>query len=158
MVFCDVTFAGKWGGYFLPPPPPPRHISGSRAHNNKILMAIQYFRGQAFQWCHFRYRVSSTSARNPRWRSPKGNVQILRLFGLRKIISNTQWAILSVRVLNEKQTTTYGTCRRQVTKMVTRSRPKPEVVLTSAGNINRMFPWSMTSRNPEKSISWPQYA
>jgi len=25
-----------------------------------------YFRSQAFQWCHFRYRVTPTSARNPR--------------------------------------------------------------------------------------------
>jgi len=34
----------------------------------------------------------------------------------------------------KKQTTTYGTCRRQIPKMVSRSRPKPEVVLTSTMN------------------------
>jgi len=37
--------------------------------------------------------MTSTSARNQRWRSPKWNVHILRLYGWWKTISNTHWAI-----------------------------------------------------------------
>jgi len=58
------TFAGKWKVIW-----PPSHISSSRAHSNKIPMAIPIFSGQTFLWCHFHYRATSTSARNSRWRS-----------------------------------------------------------------------------------------
>jgi len=63
---CIDKFADKLVEVFCP-----KHISSSRAHSNKISTAIPCFGGQAFQWCYFRYRVTSTSARNPRWRSPK---------------------------------------------------------------------------------------
>jgi len=78
-------------GYFYP-----RHTSSFSAHSNKIPTVSPYFRGQAFQLCHFRYRVTSTSTINPRWRPPNWNVHILRRYGWCKIyILNTQWATLS---------------------------------------------------------------
>ena len=51
----------------------------------------------------FRYRMTSTSARNPRRRLPKWNVHILRLYGWWKTIFNTQWANLSVYELKENK-------------------------------------------------------
>ena len=45
-----------------------------------------YFRDQAVQWCHGRYRVMSTCSRNPGCRHPKWNIHILRLHGWMKII------------------------------------------------------------------------
>ena len=58
---------------------------------------------------------------NPRWRSPKWNVHILRLYAWWKTIYNTQWANFSVDELKENKTTTYGTCRSQRVKMASRS-------------------------------------
>ena len=60
------TFAGNWG-VFLPP-----GISLILEHiTTKFQRLSPYFRCQAFQWCNFRYRVTSTSVRNPIWRPPK---------------------------------------------------------------------------------------
>jgi len=66
----------------------------------------------------------------------KWNVHILRLYGWWKTISNTQWANFKCPRTQRKQKRQHmeQTCRRQITKMVSRSRSKPEVVITSATN------------------------
>jgi len=136
-VFCDVR--RQMGGIFTPPPGISRileHIA------TKFQRLSPYFRCQAFYWCNFRYRVTSISAKNPRWRPPKWNVHILRLYGWRRIISNTQWAIFSVhdrgvRILEWHLWQTWAKPRWRL---------KPEVVLTSARNkisarVQRLCPW-----------------
>ena len=86
----------------------------------KIQRLSKCFRDKTFQWCHFRYRVTSTSTRNPRWRSPDWNVHILRLSGWWKTISNTQWENLSVHELKENKNDNIWNIPTPV-KMVSRS-------------------------------------
>jgi len=96
------TFTGSLGYFILPPPP--RHISSSRAHiATKFQRLSQCFRGQTFNGATSGIAWRRHNARNSRWRSPKWNVHILRLYGWWKTISNTQWGNLNVHELNENK-------------------------------------------------------
>jgi len=69
--FLQCLPASGGGGILFP------HISWVLEHRaTKFQWLSPYFLGQAIQWCHFRYHVTSTSTRNPRWWLLKWNVHI----------------------------------------------------------------------------------